>query len=210
MVEETKMVMVEEIETIMVEEMGTRNIGVDEAYEMSWKNLMKLMIKGGGEPNQDSNVVTGTFFLNNRYASMLFDFGADRNFVSIAFSSLIEIAPSTLDVKYAVELADKRVVEYSTILRSCTLNLLDHSFNIYLMPIELGSFDIMIGMDWLSKYYTVIVCDEKVVRIIYMNDVLIIHGDRSNRISNSRLNIISYQNPEVYSERVLYLFGSDY
>ncbi|GKE51717.1 hypothetical protein Tco_1486873 [Tanacetum coccineum] len=35
------------------------------------------------------------------------------------------------------------------------------------MPIELGSFDVIIGMDWLAKYHALIVCDEKVVCIPY-------------------------------------------
>ncbi|GJX64940.1 putative reverse transcriptase domain-containing protein [Tanacetum coccineum] len=64
---------------------------------------------GGGEPNPDSNIVTGTFLLNNRYASILFDTGADRSFVSTTFISLIDIAPSTLDNSYDVELADGRI-----------------------------------------------------------------------------------------------------
>nr|GEU92319.1 hypothetical protein [Tanacetum cinerariifolium] len=126
---------------------------------------------GGGEPNQDSNVVTGTFLLNNRYASMLFDSGADRSFVSTAFSSLIDIAPTTLDYSYVVELVDGRVVESNTILRGCTLNLLNHPLNIDLMPVELDSFDVIIGMDWLSKYHSIFVCDEKVVRILYDNEI---------------------------------------
>ncbi|GKA41311.1 putative reverse transcriptase domain-containing protein [Tanacetum coccineum] len=61
---------------------------------------------GGNNENTYSNVVTGTFLLNNRYASILFDTGADRNFMSTAFSSLIDIIPSTLDNYYDVELAD--------------------------------------------------------------------------------------------------------
>ncbi|GJY08941.1 putative reverse transcriptase domain-containing protein [Tanacetum coccineum] len=113
----------------------------------------------------------GTFLLNNRYAFMLFDSGADRSFVLTDFCSLINIAPTTLDYSYAVELADGRIAESSTILRGCTLNLLDHPFNIYLIPVELGSFDVIIGMDWLSKYHAVIVCDEKVVRIPYGNEI---------------------------------------
>nr|GEU84589.1 reverse transcriptase domain-containing protein [Tanacetum cinerariifolium] len=64
---------------------------------------------GGGEPNPDSNVVTGTFLLNNRYASILFESDADRSFVSTTFSSLIDITPSTLDNSYDVELADERI-----------------------------------------------------------------------------------------------------
>ncbi|GKE15780.1 putative reverse transcriptase domain-containing protein, partial [Tanacetum coccineum] len=56
---------------------------------------------GGGGTNPDSNVVTGTFLLNNRYASMLFDSGADKSFVSSTFSALLDVSPSTLDTSYA-------------------------------------------------------------------------------------------------------------
>nr|GEU35924.1 hypothetical protein [Tanacetum cinerariifolium] len=56
--------------------------------------------------NLDLNVVTGTFVLNNRYASILFDTSADRSFVSTALSSQIDITPTTLDHYYDVELAD--------------------------------------------------------------------------------------------------------
>ncbi|GKB79733.1 putative reverse transcriptase domain-containing protein [Tanacetum coccineum] len=62
----------------------------------------------GTSPN--SNVVIGTFLLNNRYASILFDTGADRNFVSTAFSSLIDIIPTTVDHGYNVKLADGRII----------------------------------------------------------------------------------------------------
>nr|GFB88424.1 putative reverse transcriptase domain-containing protein [Tanacetum cinerariifolium] len=132
---------------------------------------------GGGGTNPDSNILTGTFLLNNCYASMLFDSGADRSFVSTTFSALLDIAPSTLDTSYAVELADRRISKTNIVLRGCTLGLLGHPFDIDLMPVELGSFDVIIGMDWLAKYHALIVCDEKVVRIPYGNEVLIIRGD---------------------------------
>nr|GEZ51152.1 putative reverse transcriptase domain-containing protein [Tanacetum cinerariifolium] len=104
----------------------------------------------------DANVVTGTFLLNNRYASVLFDTGVDRSFVSTTFSTQINITPYTLDHCYDVELADGRIIGLNTILRGCTLNLLNHLFNIDLMPVELGSFDAIIGMDWLAKYQAVV------------------------------------------------------
>ncbi|GJY30482.1 putative reverse transcriptase domain-containing protein [Tanacetum coccineum] len=56
--------------------------------------------------NPNSNVVTDTFLLNNRYALILLDTGADSSFLSTAFSSLIDIVPTTLDYGYDVELAD--------------------------------------------------------------------------------------------------------
>nr|GEW09440.1 putative reverse transcriptase domain-containing protein [Tanacetum cinerariifolium] len=91
----------------------------------------------GGGANPDSNVVTGTFLLNNCYAFMLFDSGADRSFLLSTFSALLEVAPSTLDTSYAVELADGRILETNVVLRSCTLGLLGNSFDIDLMSIEL-------------------------------------------------------------------------
>nr|GEY47500.1 putative reverse transcriptase domain-containing protein [Tanacetum cinerariifolium] len=130
--------------------------------------------RAGTDP--DANVMTGTFLLNNRYASVLFDTGADKSFVSTAFSTQINITPSILDHCYDVELADGRIIGLNTILRGCTLNLLNHPFNINLMPIELGSFDAIIGMDWLAKYQAVIACAEKIVCITWGDVTLIIHG----------------------------------
>nr|GEV15308.1 hypothetical protein [Tanacetum cinerariifolium] len=57
------------------------------------------------------------------------------------------------DHYYDVELADMRIIGLNSILRGCTLNFLNHPFNIDLMPIELGSFDAIIDMDWLAKYH---------------------------------------------------------
>ncbi|GJQ94635.1 putative reverse transcriptase domain-containing protein [Tanacetum coccineum] len=125
----------------------------------------KVYAVGHAGTNPDSNVVTGTFLLNNRYASILFDTGADRSFVSTAFSSQIDITPTALDHYYDVKLADGRIIGLNTILRGCTLNLLNHPFNINLMPVELGSFNAIIGMDWLVKYQAIIVCAEKIVRL---------------------------------------------
>ncbi|GJY39282.1 putative reverse transcriptase domain-containing protein [Tanacetum coccineum] len=88
---------------------------------------------------------TLTFLLNNHYTSILFDTGADRSFVSTTFSSLIDITPTTLDHYYDVKLADGKIIGINTIIRGCTLNFLDHHFNINLMPIELGSFDVIVG-----------------------------------------------------------------
>nr|GFC54680.1 reverse transcriptase domain-containing protein [Tanacetum cinerariifolium] len=154
----------------------------------------------------DTNVVTGTFLLNNRYASILFDTGADRSFVSTTFSTQINITPSTLDHCYNVELADGRIIRLNTILRSCTLNLLNHPFKIDLMPVELGSFDAIIGMNWLAKYQAIIVCAEKIVRIPWGDETLIIHGDGSNRGNATRLSIISCTKTEKYVKKGFPIF----
>ncbi|GJV37839.1 putative reverse transcriptase domain-containing protein [Tanacetum coccineum] len=165
----------------------------------------KVYVVGNAGANPD-NVVAGTFLLNNRYAYILFDTGADRSFVSTAFSSQIDITPSTLDHYYDVELADGRIIGLNTILSGCTLNFLNHPFNINLMHVELGSFDAIIGMDWLAKYQAVIVCAEKIVRIPWGNETLIIHGDGSNQGNVTRLNIISCTKTQKYMQKGFPIF----
>ncbi|GJT70373.1 putative reverse transcriptase domain-containing protein [Tanacetum coccineum] len=165
----------------------------------------KVYVVGNAGANPD-NVVAGTFLLNNHYAYILFDTGADRSFVSTTFSSQIDITPSTLDHYYDVELADGRIIGLNTILKGCTLNFLNHQFNINLMPVELGSFDAIIGMDWLAKYQAVIVCAEKIVRIPWRNKTLIIHGDGSTQGNVTRLNIISCTKTQKYMEKGFPIF----
>ncbi|GKD86682.1 putative reverse transcriptase domain-containing protein, partial [Tanacetum coccineum] len=161
---------------------------------------------GTARINMNSNVVMGTFLLNNRYALILFDTGADRKFVSTAFSSLIDIIATILDHGYDIELASGKIIWVNTLIQGCTLNFLNHPFNIDLMPIEIGSFDVIIGMDWLSKYHVVIVCDENIVCIPFGDEILIVRGDGSNNEHGSRLNIISCTKTQSYLLKGCHVF----
>ncbi|GKD16077.1 putative reverse transcriptase domain-containing protein, partial [Tanacetum coccineum] len=161
----------------------------------------KAYVLGGGDANPDSNIVTGTFLLNNHYAYVLFDSGADRSFVSTTFSTLLYIIPDVLDVSYAIELADGRVSETYIVLRGCTLGLLGHPFNFDLMPVKLGSFDVIIGMDWLANHHAMIVCDEKIVLIPYGDEILIVQGNRNGKGKKSKLSIISCTKTQKYIKK---------
>ncbi|GKB50414.1 putative reverse transcriptase domain-containing protein, partial [Tanacetum coccineum] len=112
---------------------------------------------------------------------LVFDTGADRSFVSTAFSPIIEDHPlsSTLDHYYDLELADGE---------------------------DNRGFDAIIGMDWLAKYQAVIVCAEKIVRIPWKNKTLIIHGDGSTQGNVTRLNIISCTKTLKYMEKGFPIF----
>ncbi|GJW98577.1 putative reverse transcriptase domain-containing protein [Tanacetum coccineum] len=178
---------------------GTR-IEQQKSKQASWKcqcSSESICGRHAGT-NPDSNVMTGTFLLNNLYASILFDTSADRSFVSTAFSSQIDITPTALDHYYDIELADRRIIRLNTILRGCTLNFLNHPFNIDLMLVELGSFNAIIGMDWLVKYQAIIVCAKKIVCIPWGNEALIVHNDRSNQGNEAHLHIISYTKTQEY------------
>ncbi|GJT99678.1 putative reverse transcriptase domain-containing protein [Tanacetum coccineum] len=155
---------------------------------------------------KDNNVVNGTFLINNVYASVLFDTGADRSFVSYAFSKYIDIHPTTLDTNYSVELADGKSLTTNTILRGCTLNLQNHLFKIDLLPIELGSFDVIVGMDWMAEHRAEVVCYEKYIRVPYGNDMLIVQGERSGVKNESRLEVISSIRTQKYIDQGCQVF----
>ncbi|GJW54768.1 reverse transcriptase domain-containing protein [Tanacetum coccineum] len=124
--------------------------------------------------HQDPNIVIGTFLLNQHLARVLFDSGADKSFVSISLASMLNIPLITLDIIYDIEMANGNLVGTNTVIQGCTLILLNQPFEIDLMPIKLCSFDVINGMDWLSKYHAKILCDEKVVHIPIDGETLII------------------------------------
>ncbi|GJZ24804.1 reverse transcriptase domain-containing protein [Tanacetum coccineum] len=142
------------------------------------------------------------FLLNQHLVKVLFDSGADRSFISISLASKLNILSITIDTFYDIEMADGNLVSTNTVIKGCTLTLLNQPFEINLMPIKLGSFDIVIGMDWLSKYHAKILCDEKVVHIPINGETLIIRGDRSK----TRLNLISCIKTERYISRGCQVF----
>ncbi|GKA79642.1 putative reverse transcriptase domain-containing protein [Tanacetum coccineum] len=71
-----------------------------------------------------------------------------------------------VDTFYNIEMADENLVSTNTVIKGCTLTLLNQPFEIDLMPIKLGSFDVVIGMDWLSLYHAIFSVIEKVVHIL--------------------------------------------
>ncbi|GJS14335.1 reverse transcriptase domain-containing protein [Tanacetum coccineum] len=129
---------------------------------------------------QDPNVVTGTFSLNNHFVTVLFDSGADFSFISTEFAPLLNVKPSIVNPGYVIEVADGKKVEVDRIIRDCKLELGSSLFGINLIPLGHGSFDVIVGMDWLSQHKAVIVCHEKVVEIpVEDSRTLRVHGERT-------------------------------
>ncbi|GKB26528.1 putative reverse transcriptase domain-containing protein [Tanacetum coccineum] len=150
---------------------------------------------------QGPNVVSGMFLVNNHHASVLFDSGSDMSFVNTSFSHLIDIQPIKLNTSYEVELANGKIASTNTVLRGCVMNLVDHLFEIDLMPIELGLFDVIVRMDWLVRHDAVIVCGKKEVHVPYKNKTLLVKGDRRA----SQLKVISCIKARKYIERGCHL-----
>nr|GEY36115.1 putative reverse transcriptase domain-containing protein [Tanacetum cinerariifolium] len=106
------------------------------------------------------------------------------------------------DHSYEAESADGRVVSTNTILKGCSLNLLNHLFEIDLLPIELGTFDVIIRMDWLILHDYVIVCGKKEVHVPLKKRTLVVKGDDCV----SRLKVVSCIKVKKYADRGSYLF----
>nr|GEW87865.1 hypothetical protein [Tanacetum cinerariifolium] len=125
----------------------------------------RAFMLGAEEARQDPNIVTATFTLNNYFATTLFDFGADISFVSTTFIPLLGIEPSELGFRYEIEIDSGKLVEIDKVIKSCKLEIEGYVFDIDLIPFGHGSFDVIIGMDWLSNHKAKIICHENVVRI---------------------------------------------
>ncbi|GJX34558.1 putative reverse transcriptase domain-containing protein [Tanacetum coccineum] len=133
----------------------------------------------GNRPNQVAANTDGTFTLNDHFATTLFDFGADYCFVSTTFIPLLGLEPSELGFRYEIEIASGKLVEIDKVIKGCKLEIEVHVFDIDLIPFGHGSFDVIIGMDWLSNYKAEIICHEKVVRIpLPYGKVLRVVGER--------------------------------
>ncbi|GJV71837.1 putative reverse transcriptase domain-containing protein, partial [Tanacetum coccineum] len=145
-----------------VNPVNARNPTVRACYECgSTDHVMSACLRlnraQGPEENRPNQVAAnneGTFTLNNHFATTLFDSGADYSFVSTTFIPLLGLEPSELEIK-------------------------GHVFGIDLIPFGHGSFDVIIGMDWLSNYKAEIIFHEKVVRIpLPDGKVLRVSGER--------------------------------
>nr|GEU65950.1 reverse transcriptase domain-containing protein [Tanacetum cinerariifolium] len=130
------------------------------------------------EASQDPNVVTGTFSLNDHFATVLFDSGADYSLISTNFFPLIDMKTSVIILSYEIKIENDIKVETNKIVQGCTLELEGHTFIIDLIPFGHGSFDVIVGMDWLSKCRAKIVCFEKIVQISLSNEkILEVYGE---------------------------------
>ncbi|GJQ89242.1 putative reverse transcriptase domain-containing protein [Tanacetum coccineum] len=121
----------------------------------------RAFILGAEEARPDPNIITDTFTLNNHYAITLFDSGADYSFVSTTFMPLLGIEPGDLGFNYENEIASSQLVEIDKVIKGCKLEIEGHVFDINLIPFGSGSFNVIIGMDWLSDHMAEIIYHEK-------------------------------------------------
>ncbi|MFS7936367.1 putative aspartic peptidase domain superfamily, DNA/RNA polymerase superfamily [Helianthus anomalus] len=142
-----------------------------------------MFVLGQGDARNDPNVVMGKFLLDNIYVTVLFDSGANTSYMSVKMCELLKRAPTLLPTKHVVELANGKSLEATHVVQGCNLILAGQAFSIDLIPIVLGSFDVVIGMDWLSQHQAEILCSEKIIRIPRSGqEPLEVQGDKSGAV----------------------------
>ncbi|XP_035838868.1 uncharacterized protein LOC118486492 [Helianthus annuus] len=142
-----------------------------------------VLIKEEAKTNTD--VITGTYLVNDVYARVLFDTGANSCLVSTTFRPYLNQASQNLDHAFTVEMADGSQRKIVDIVKNCKISLNNHVIPIDLMPMELGEFDIVIGMDWLTPYHAEVICDKRIVRLRLPNGKqLTVSGDRTDKTKN--------------------------
>ncbi|GKD72767.1 putative reverse transcriptase domain-containing protein [Tanacetum coccineum] len=139
----------------------------------------RALVMGEEEARQDPNIMTGTFTLNNHYATTLSDSDADYSFVSTTFIPMLDIEPINLGFSYRIEITIRQLIEINKVIRGCKLEIEGHTFDIDLIPFGHRSFDVIVGMDWLSMHKAEFICHEKVVRIpLPYREMLKVLGER--------------------------------
>ncbi|KAI3718153.1 hypothetical protein L6452_19006 [Arctium lappa] len=131
------------------------------------------------EARASANVVSGTFLINSVPARILFDTGASFSFVSELFRQKIAMPTTSLEDALVVEIADGSQVLIHEVLRQCTLSIEGREFSIDLLPMLIGGFDVVIGMDWLSNNQAEFVCSKKMIRLPNLSgEVVVIYGEK--------------------------------
>ncbi|GKD67242.1 putative reverse transcriptase domain-containing protein, partial [Tanacetum coccineum] len=139
-------------------------------------------IIGAEEARQDPNIVTGTFLRYFQNATTLFDSDADYSFVSTTFIPLLGMEPNDLGFIYEIEISSRKLIEINKVIHDCKLEIEGHTFDIDFIPFGHGSFEVIVGMDWLIRHKSEIVFHEKVVRIPLPHEkikILIVLGEKT-------------------------------
>ncbi|GJR64549.1 putative reverse transcriptase domain-containing protein [Tanacetum coccineum] len=152
-------------QTLMEQKVKARAEREVDNKKRKWENFQGGSSSGGGNSNKQPR---GSGARGQAYALRDGDQNLGPNMVT---------EPVKVDHSYEVELTDGRVVSTNTILRGCALNLVNHLFEIDLMPIELGTFNVIIGMDWLVLHDAVIVCGKKEVHVPLKKRTMVVKGD---------------------------------
>ncbi|KAJ9551398.1 hypothetical protein OSB04_015443 [Centaurea solstitialis] len=134
-----------------------------------------------GEAREASDLVSGTFLVNSIPALVLFYTGAERSFVHDTLAKKFAMPTTPLSDALVVEVAGGFLVTVRECFEGCTIELDGEPFSATLIPMNIGSFDVVLGIDWLRAHDANIGCGKKMVTLPTPRGKLItVYGDKKN------------------------------
>jgi hypothetical protein len=118
-----------------------------------------------GEPEGGLEMVIGTVPILGFEASVLFDSGATHSFVSIVFVRLSRLVVRTLEPGLAVTTPIGKTVVCKCVVCKCPISICGRVFPANLVVLPMFSYDIILGMDWLTRHSMIIDCVLKQVTL---------------------------------------------
>ncbi|KAD6796059.1 hypothetical protein E3N88_06955 [Mikania micrantha] len=147
--------------------------------DINAKKTTRAFVLNAKEAADMPDVITGMFLINNVYAKVLFDSGANQSFIDYEFCKLLNKPLVKLDKSYLVETANGDVVKVNEALVNGKITLFKHNIPVKFLPMKLAGFDVVIGMDWLATNQACILCDTKSIEVrVPTGGKLIIKGGK--------------------------------
>ncbi|KAD1683709.1 hypothetical protein E3N88_42464 [Mikania micrantha] len=159
---------------------GTSGIGGSgEKANQNVKKTTRAFVVNAKEAAYMPDVIIGTFRINDVYAKVLFDSGANRSVIDYEFYKLIKEPLVKLDKPYLVETANGDLVKINEVIVNCKITLFKHNIPVKFLPLKLVGFDAVIGLDWLATNQACILCNTKSIEVsVPTRGKLIIKGDK--------------------------------
>ncbi|XP_057247472.1 uncharacterized protein LOC125492845 [Beta vulgaris subsp. vulgaris] len=143
-------------------------MGTEEEAQPEFVENDNLDANGSGEAElvkDGGNVISGTFLVNYVPAYVLFDSGASNSFISHSLLKRLNPTPKQSKIDLAIDLPDGLRVKCENLCKECCISIAGTELMADLVQFELGYYDVILGMDWLSKYEAVIECEAQTIQL---------------------------------------------
>ncbi|XP_073051286.1 uncharacterized protein [Primulina eburnea] len=118
------------------------------------------------EADDANDVVAGTIIINKISAYVLFDCGATHSFISKRFTKKLGLIPEILVEPFRIATPTSKTIETHKIHRNCIVYINEHTFNAELIQVNMVEFDVILGMNWLSKSHAIVDCRRKIIKLL--------------------------------------------
>ncbi|XP_074293364.1 uncharacterized protein LOC141620374 [Silene latifolia] len=147
----------------------------------------RVFVMNSQEMETSKDVVTGNIFLNSNPVNVLFDTGASNSFISRSLSEKLNLTPQIRKLKLSVGLPTGENISCPIWYKDCILTIDANRFLADLVQFDLQDFDIVLGMDWLSKNHVMVNCHEKSLTITKPNGNEILFQNHKSNKNNNRI-----------------------